>query len=125
MDNDKNVCEHNTAKAVKEETRKSYDEIKRLREEAERALFDARKQIDSINKYYKSRAIADKSLPIKMASAEAGFVDSYASYAKHYVNLLEFEEFLKFVLSTSIFEDGKIGYGINDHIKFVIELERS
>ena len=124
MDNDKNACDYNTANVVKEETKKSYEEIKRLREEAECALFDARKQIDSIDKYYKSRATADKSLPIKMASAEASFVDLYASYARYYVTLLEFEEFLKFVLSTSIFEDDKIGYEVNDHIRFTIELER-
>jgi len=51
--------------------------------------------------------------------------DEYVYEVKRYNRLLNLEEFLKFVLSTSIFDDGGITYEVNDHIKFVLKLERS
>lgn len=52
-------------------------------------------------------------------------VDEYVHEVKRYNRLLNLEEFLKFVLTTSIFDDGKIVWDIDDHISFVLKLERS
>lgn len=125
MDTDKKACEYEAAKVVKEEIQKQYEEIKCLREEIERSLLDTRKQIYEFNKFHKHCLKDDESYLTRVDNIEARLADSYVKLLRNRVGLLEWEKFLKFVLSTSIFDDGEIHYIINDDITFSLKLERS
>lgn len=125
MDNDKKVRDFNIAKDKKEETKKQYEAIKCCREEMERIMADARKDIVTTDSDYTSDFNLDNAFRIRVAKLAEHLGEAYADYARHYIELLECEEFLRFALSTSVFEDGEIGYIVNDHITLSLKLERS
>ena len=116
---------YEAAKVAKEETRKQYENVKRFREDAERSLLKTRDMIGSANDTYKSLDSEELSYRLRLAVEDKHLRDTYSNEVREYINFLEWEEFLKFVLSTSIFDDGGIAYEVNDHIKFVLKLERS
>lgn len=116
---------YKAAKVAKEETRKQYENVKRFREDAERSLLKTRDMIGSANDTYKSLDSEELSYRLRLAVEDKHLRDTYSNEVREYINFLEWEEFLKFVLSTSIFDDGGIIYEVNDHIKFVLKLERS
>lgn len=68
---------------------------------------------------------SDNAFRIRVAKSAECLGEAYVAYARHYIELLKCEEFLKFALSTSVFEDGEIGYIVNDHITLSFKLERS
>lgn len=125
MDNDKKVRDFNTVKDKKEETKKQYEEIKCCREDMERIMADTRKDIAMDDVVYTSDFESDNAFRIRVAKSAECLGEAYAAYARHYIELLKCEEFLKFALSTSVFEDGEIGYIVNDHITLSLKLERS
>lgn len=117
--------EYDTAIAVREETKNIYEMITVLRGESEHWLLQLRERIYSVNGAYKSLEPEDNSSRLRLLVSDKHLSDEYVHEVKRYNRLLNLEEFLKFVLSTSIFDDGEITYEINDHIKFVLKLERS
>lgn len=124
MDNDKKVRDFNVSKDKKEETKKQYEEIKCCREDMERIMADTRKDIAMADADYTSYFNLDNAFRIKVAKLAELLGEAYAEYARHYIELLKCEEFLRFALSTSVFEDGEIGYIVNDHITLSLKLER-
>jgi hypothetical protein len=117
--------EYDTATAVREETKNIYETITVLRGESEHWLLQLREHIYSVNDVYKSLEPEDNSSRLRLLVSDKHLSDEYVYEVKRYNRLLNLEEFLKFVLSTSIFDDGGITYEVNDHIKFVLKLERS
>lgn len=80
--------------------------------------------------YYKNIVIHNENneefiYRLRLAVVDNHLSNLYVSTIKRCRYYLKWEELLKFVLSTSIFEDGKIYYHINDYISFKLELERS
>lgn len=116
--------EYDTATAVREETKNIYETITVLRGESEHWLLQLREQIYSVNDAYKSLESEDNSSRLRLLVSDKHLSDEYVYEVKRYNRLLNLEEFLKFVLTTSIFDDGKIVWDIDDHISFVLKLER-
>ena len=117
--------EYDTATAVREETKNIYEMITVLRGESEHWLLQLREKIYSVNDAYKSLESEDNSSRLRLLVSDKHLSDEYVHEVKRYNRLLNLEEFLKFVLTTSIFDDGKIVWDIDDHISFVLKLERS
>ena len=117
--------EYNIAESARLETKAQYEAIKCLREEAECSLSETREIINSANDTYNLLSKEDGFAQLRLSIADERLSNVYAREIRRYVELLKCEEFLKFVLSTSIFDDCELGYVINDHIKFVLKLERS
>lgn len=117
--------EYNIAESARLETKQVYEDIKRLREDAEHLSLEIREQINLVNDAYKSVSEEDVCYRLRLAAVDNHLSDLYVSTIKRYRYYLKWEELLKFVLSTSIFEDDKIYYHINDRISFKLELERS
>ena len=110
---------------VKEDVQKNYETIKLLREDTERYLFDIRRQIYLVNDSCELLLEEDNVSRLRLLVADKRLSDTYAREIKRCEYYIRIEEFLKVVLSTSIFEDGKFVYEVDDHIKFVLKLERS
>ena len=117
--------EYDTATSVREETKNIYEMITVLRGESEHRLLQLRERIYSVNDAYKSFEPEDNSSRLRLLVSDEHLCDEYVHEVKRYNRLLNLEEFLKFVLTTSIFDDGKIVWDIDDHISFVLKLERS
>lgn len=119
------LFDYNAVRAAEEETKAQYEEIKCLREEAERSLSETRGIINLANDTYNLLSKEDGFARLELSSADERLSNVYAREIRRYVELLKCEDFLRFALSTSVFEDGEIGYIVNDHITFVLKLERS
>ena len=117
--------EYNDAESAREETKKQYEAIMCCREDTERIMADTRKDIAMDDVVYTSDFESDNAFRIRVAKSAECLGEAYAAHARHYIELLKCEEFLKFALSTSVFEDGEIGYIVNDHITLSLKLERS
>lgn len=122
---EKPLGEYNDAESAREETKKQYEAIMCCREDTERIMADTRKDIAMGDVVYPSDFEPDNAFRIRVAKSAECLGEAYAYYARHYIELLECEEFLRFALSTSVFEDGEIGYIVNDHITLSLKLERS
>lgn len=122
---EKLLGEYNDAESAREETKKQYEAIMCCREDTERIMADTRKDIAMDDVVYPSDFEPDNAFRIRVAKSAECLGEAYADYARHYIELLKCEEFLRFALSTSVFEDGEIGYIVNDHITLSLKLERS
>lgn len=122
---EKLLAEDNDAESAREETKKQYEEIMCCREDTERIMADTRKDIAMTDADYTSDFNLDNAFRIRVAKSAEHLGEAYAEHARHYIELLKCEEFLRFALSTSVFEDGDIGYIVNDHITLSLKLERS
>lgn len=122
---EKLLGEYNDAESAREETKKQYEAIMCCREDTERIMADTRTDIAMDDVVYPSDFESDNAFRIRVAKSAECLGEAYADYARHYIELLKCEEFLRFALSTSVFEDGEIGYIVNDHITLSLKLERS